>query len=185
MIGIPTANHQPGFRQAKNENPIAPAMSPATSVRGSPKRFDQRTDPPLHDRERDADPVSANPPYPPSSIRTVAGIEHEHGRERLVRRLYRKWMVAKPINCGCERSSRKAPSGLARIHENAARRSARSDSGRMNKPYSPFVRLNPAETQKGTRLTELSKPPIAGPMMKPRPKLPPSIQTIVRVCQEA
>jgi hypothetical protein len=46
----------------------------------------------------------------------------------------------------------------------------------MKKPYSVLAKLKPAATQNGSRGSERpSRPPIAGPRMKPAPKATPTL----------
>src|SRR6202051_1981630 len=75
---------------------------------------------------------------------------------------------------GCERSSLRAPSGLAFFQEKGTRLSLGSDSGRTNKPQQTLARAMKAEAQNGSR-GEMAprRPPSAGPSTNPTPNAAP------------
>src|SRR5579885_2916508 len=89
-------------------------------------------------------------------------------------RFMRKKPVASVESVGCERRNRSAPTGLAAFQENGARRSRGRDSGNANKPQQTFASDMAAAAQNGRR-GEMppSRPPNAGPVMKPTPKAAP------------
>ena len=71
----------------------------------------------------------------------------------------------------CDSRSLSEPTGLARFQANAMRRSGGSDSGSTNQPKAALIRQAAADTQNGRRGSKPpSRPPIAGPSTKPRPK---------------
>src|SRR5260370_27275141 len=75
---------------------------------------------------------------------------------------------------GWERSSFRAPSGLAFLQEKATRFSLGSDSGRTNRPQQTLARAMTAEAQNGSRGEMAPRsPPSAGPSMNPMPNAAP------------
>src|ERR1043165_5226560 len=74
-----------------------------------------------------------------------------------------------PVSAGYFRKLYKVTPGITLTHSNSRRFSFDKDSGRMNSPYKKFKRHKPAATINGTlNPTSPSRPPMAGPMIKPK-----------------
>src|SRR5258708_37869721 len=75
---------------------------------------------------------------------------------------------------GGERSSFRAPSGLAFFQEKAPRLSLGSDSGSTNRPQQTLAKAMKAEAQNGSRGEMAPRiPPSAGPSTNPMPNAAP------------
>ena len=83
--------------------------------------------------------------------------------------------VANPVTAGNFRSCSIVPRGLARRRSKGRRDPVESDSGRTKKPSVTFTSANPAAAKKGARGPSVpSRPPTAGPTMKPLPNAAPT-----------
>src|SRR5687767_5378736 len=86
----------------------------------------------------------------------------------------RKYVLASPKAVGCRRKSNRDPIGLERLQLNGRWFSKARDSGSTIKPYDQLTSVRPPATRKGTRNPTLpSRPPRAGPKIKPSPNAAP------------